>query len=181
MRYVSEDGEVIRVGLEIKSKQTTYAMTSGYSMRNGPKEGHVKQCICYSKMYDVDYYVILYVNGSRKAWNMTPEEFAKNPDIAAFGLYITEGMRAEVFDHFASIVEAAETGNPPKLDLDRWLFNDFKRTIARSLSEDELAELRRQVSALQRSGLPDWKKRGPAEALEFIEAVRAENQAKEAA
>lgn len=181
MRYVAEDGEALRVGLEIKSKQGTYAQTSGYSLRNGPKEDHVKQCVCYSQIYGVDYYIILYVNASKKGWNITPEEYEKNPDIAAFGLYITDDMRTEVLDHFASIVEAAETGNPPKLDLDKWVFNDFKRTIALSLSEDELAELRRQVSALQRSGLPDWKKRGPAEALEFIEAVRAENQAEEAA
>lgn len=49
----------LRVGLELKSKQTTYAVTSGYSTRNGPKDDHVKQAICYAIMYDVDYYVIL--------------------------------------------------------------------------------------------------------------------------
>ncbi|MEK4360857.1 hypothetical protein NYE48_28010 [Paenibacillus sp. FSL M7-1455] len=177
MRYVTDDGEMLRVGLEVKSKQGTYAQTSGYSMRNGPKEDHVKQCVCYSKMYNVDYYVIVYVNGSKKGWNMTPEEFEKNPDIAVFGLYITDEMRAEVLDHFASIVEAAETGNPPKLDLDKWVFNDFKRAISLSLSEDELAALRREVAAIQRSGLSDSKKREAAEALAFIEAVRNEKEA----
>ncbi|CAM2953813.1 hypothetical protein PASE110613_09315 [Paenibacillus sediminis] len=181
MRYVSEDGEVLRVGLEVKSKQTTFSMTSAYSTRNGPKEDHVKQCVCYSKMYCVDYYVILYVNASKKSWNMTADEFEKSPDIAAFGVYITDEMRDEVLDHFAGIVDAAETGNPPKLDLDKWLFNDFKRAIALSLSDDELVAIQREVTALQRSGLPDWKKRGPAEALEFILAVRSEDQAKEAA
>lgn len=174
MRYVTEDGEMLRVGLEVKSKQGTYAQTSGYSMRNGPKEDHVKQCVCYSKMYNVDYYVIVYVNGSKKGWNMTPEEFEKNPDIAVFGLYITDEMRAEVLDHFAGIVDAAERGTPPKLDLDKWVFNDFKRAISLSLSEDELAALRREVAAIQRSGLSDSKKREAAEALEFIERVRAE-------
>lgn len=181
MRYVAEDGEVLRVGLEVKSKQTTYAMTSGYSTRNGPKEDHVKQCVCYSIMYGtaaepIDYYVILYVNGSRKAWNMTPEEFAKNPDICAFGLHITEEMRTDILDHFAGIVDAADKGEPPTLDLDKWMFNDFKRTIALSLSADELAALQRKVSATQRSSLPEKTKRDYAEALAFIESVRAETK-----
>lgn len=172
MRYVSEDGEVLRVGLEVKSKQTTYAATSGYSMRNGAKEDHVKQCVCYSIMYDVDYYVILYVNGSRKAWEMTPEEFEKNPDIAVFGLHITDEMRDEVLDHFASIVAAAEAGKPPKLDIGKWTFNDFKRRIATTLTDEEIAEIERKVSAIQRSGLPDWKKRSAAGVLAEIMELR---------
>ncbi|MFK4304315.1 hypothetical protein ABH892_004455 [Paenibacillus sp. RC254] len=184
MLYVSEDGEIMRVGLEIKSKQTTYSMTSGFSARKGPKEDHVKQCICYSVMYDVDYYVILYVNGSKKSWNMTEDEFAKNPDILAFGLYITDEMRNDVLDHFAGIVHAAETGDAPALDLDKWLFNDFKRTIAVSLTEAEITKLERKVIALNHSSLPDWKKRGPSEALADIMRIRAEvteGQTKEAA
>lgn len=186
MEYVSADGEVLRVGLEIKSKQTTYSATSGYSTRNGPKEDHVKQCVCYSIMYGtaaqpVDYYVILYVNASKKGWNMSEEDIEKYPDIVAFGVHITDDMRREVLDYFAGIVKAANEGKPPALDLDKWTFNDFKRTVALSLSEEELQTLRRRVAALLRSSLPDHKKREPAAALEFIERVRAEEQAKEAA
>ena len=186
MRYVADDGYVIRVGLEIKSKQGTYSQTSGFQARKGPKEDHVKQCVCYSLMYGnavepIDYYVILYVNASKKAWNMAPEDFAKTPDILAFGLHITDEMRAEVLDHFAGIVDATKRGEAPELDLDRWTFSDFKRACALSLSADELASLQRKVGAVQRSSLPDGKKRDYAEALAFIEAVRAENDAKEAA
>ncbi|WP_235615913.1 hypothetical protein [Brevibacillus reuszeri] len=172
MRYVSEDGEVLRVGLEIKSKQTTSAMTSAYSKRNGPKEDHVKQCVCYSIMYDVDIYVIIYVNGAKKSWNMTEEDFAKNPDIAAYGVYITDDMRNEVLDHFADIVTAAETGNAPKLDIERWLFNDFKRAISKSLTADELVEIEREVSAIQRSRMPDFKKQYAARVLAEIMELR---------
>lgn len=186
MTYRADGGETLRVGLEIKSKQTTYSQTSEYSTRNGPKEDHVKQCVCYSIMYGtparpIDYYVILYVNASKKSWMMTPDEFAKNPDIAAFGLHITDEMRAEVLDHFVGIVAAAEAGEPPKLDVDKWVFNNFKTACALSLSADEIAEIERHVSALQRSSLPDWKKRGPAEALADIYRIRAEIQTKEAA
>ncbi|WP_339273794.1 hypothetical protein MKY59_21610 [Paenibacillus sp. FSL W8-0426] len=181
MRYVSEDGEVLRVGLEVKSKQTTYAKTSPYSMRNGPEEKHVKQCVCYSIMYDVDYYVILYVNGARKEWSISAEDYEKNPDIMAFGVYFTDEMREEVLDYFTTILDAVESGVPPLTDLDKWTFNDYKRTIALSLTGDEMDALRRKVAAIQRSGLPDWKKRGPAEALAEIERIRAEENAKGAA
>ena len=58
LEYVTQDGELIRVGLEVKSKQTTSARTSLHSMRE-PEEKHVKQCVAYSKMYEVDHYVIL--------------------------------------------------------------------------------------------------------------------------
>lgn len=172
--WIPELGREVRVGLEVKSKQTTYAKTSGYSMRNGPEEGHVKQCVSYSVMYDVDFYVILYVNGARKAWDMTPAEFEKNPDIAAFGLYITDEMREDLLGHFAGILDAADKGEPPATDLGKWRFNDFKRTIALSLSDEEIDALRRKVAAIQRSGLPEWQKRSPAEALADIERIRAE-------
>ena len=180
--YVPELGRTVRIGLEIKSKQTTYSQTSEYSTRNGPKEDHVKQCVCYSVMYNVDFYVILYVNASKKSWMMTEDEYAKNPDIAAFGLHITDEMRTEVLDHFANIVTSAETGNPPKLDVDKWTFNNFKTACALSLSVAELVEIERKVTALQRSSLPDWKKRGPAEALAEIYRIREEHEiVKEAA
>lgn len=179
LRYVTEDGEVLRVGLEIKSKQTTYAQTSDYSTRNGPKEDHVKQTVCYSLMYGteaapVDFYIILYVNASKKAWEMTEEDFRKNRDIKAFGVVVTPEMRTDVLDTFASVVDAASIGKAPKLDLDKWTFNGFKRACALSLTDDELVEIERQVAAIQRSGLPDWKKRGPTEAFEQIRKIRGE-------
>jgi hypothetical protein len=177
MRYVSEDGEVLRVGLEVKSKQTTAAQTSEYSTRNGPKEDHVKQCVCYSEMYGtaaepIDYYVILYVNGSKKSWMMTDEEYAKNPDIKAFGIEITDEMRRGVLDNFADIVNAAEKGEPPALDLGNWTFNGFKRACAASISDEEMTQLEREVAAMQRSGLPDFKKRQFAEAYEELKTLR---------
>jgi hypothetical protein len=181
MLYRTDDGEVLRVGLEVKSKQTTSAKTSEYSTRNGPDEKHVKQTVCYSQMYSVDYYVILYVNCAKKAWEMTAEDFAKTPDIKAYGLYITDEMRAEVFDGFADIVHAVNTKTPPPLDIENFTFNNFKRACALSLTEEEIAVIERKVSAINRSSLPDWKKRGPAEALAEIQRIRFEESAKEAA
>jgi len=182
MLYRSDAGEIIRVGLEIKSKQTTYSQTSEFSQRNGPKEDHVKQTVCYSLMYSenaapVDYYVILYVNASKKAWNMDAAEYAKNPDIAVHCIEITDEMRAAVLDNFADIVKAAETSSPPPLNLGKWTFNNYKRACANGLTVDELAALERQVAAVQRSGMKDYEKRQYAEALAEIHAIRAEGAA----
>ena len=172
MRYVSEDGESIRVGLEVKSKQSTYAKTSPYSMRNGAEDKHVKQCVCYSMMYDVDYYIVLYVNGARKGWFMSDEDFEKNPDIMAFGLYITDDMREEILDHFADIVRMADEGDAPNTDLERWTFNSFKQRIAKSLTDEEVDELRRREIRMNRSRLPDWQKAKITQAFEELKTLR---------
>jgi len=177
LRYVSEAGEIIRVGLEVKSKQGTYSKTSAYEHRNGPQEDHAQQTISYSVMYDkpgepIDYYVILYVNGSKKAWNMTPEEYEKNPDIAVHCIEITDEMRRAQMIHFASIVESVEKGTPPPLDLSKWTFNNLKQACATSLSDDEMAALERQVDVVKRSGLKDSQKQAYVSALGEIKQLR---------
>ena len=111
MEYVTGDGEILRVGLEIKSKQTTPARTSLHSMRE-PEEGHVKQCVSYSHMYGVDYFIIVYVNGAKKSWVLTEEEYKATPDIRAFGIEITQDDRNELFDKFAEITSATKLRAP---------------------------------------------------------------------
>lgn len=177
MRYTSVSGRTIRVGLEVKSKQTTAAKTSDFSTRNGPEEGHVKQCVCYSLMYGtdaepIDYYVILCVNAAKKAWDMTAEDYAKNPDIKAFCIEVTDDMRREVLDHFAGITRMVRMCEAPPLDLAEWAFNGYKRACALSLSAEEYEALERQVSAVQRSGLKDHEKRKYAEAFAEITKIR---------
>jgi len=179
MTYISEDGEAIRVGLEVKSKQTTAAATSEYSQRNGPKDDHVQQTVCYSLMYGtadapIDYYVILYVNAAKKSWGMTEEEYAKNPDIAVHCIEITDEMRARVLDRFASIVKAAATSEAPELNIEKWTFNNYKTACAVGISDEELTEIERQVSVMQRSSLKDFVKRQYASALADIKRLRGE-------
>ncbi|MDH5159859.1 hypothetical protein [Heyndrickxia oleronia] len=171
MEYATEDGEILRVGLEIKSKQSTPSKTSLYSMKEA-EEGHRKQCVAYSIMYDVDYFIILYVNASKKSWNLTEEEYAANPDIRAFGFEITDADRNELLDFFAEITRCVNAGTPPSLDLSRWTFNNFKTACAKSLTDDEFAILKAQVKRALKSSLPDWKKQAYYEAFEFIREVR---------
>jgi hypothetical protein len=171
MEYRTEDGEVLRVGLEIKSKQTTPAKTSLYSFKEA-EEGHRKQCVAYSIMYNVDYYIILYVNAAKKGWVLTDEEYEATPDIRAFGFEITDADRAELLDNFAEITQAINENNPPKMDLSRFTFNSFKTACALSLTDEELTQIKDQVRRVMKSGIPDWRKQGYYDALEFIREVR---------
>jgi hypothetical protein len=174
LEYVDEaTGEVKRIGLEIKSKQTSYSET-GFQRMKGPKDEHVKQVTCYGLMYDVDAYLIVYVNCSVKAWFMTDEEHEKAPDFRVFGVEITDEMKTGILDKFANVTRCVAEGVKPALDLESFRFNNFKRSCAESLDTEELAEIQSQVERMQRSSLPDWKKRGYVEALEFIENVRGE-------
>lgn len=172
MQYVNaETGEIIRVGLEIKSKQSTPAKTSLYSFKEA-EEGHRKQCVAYSIMYNVDYYIILYVNTAKKAWVMSDADYAATPDIRAFGFEITEADRVELLDSFAEISRCISEDTAPAIDLSRWTFNNFKTACALSLSDDEYDTLKAQVKRMMRSSLPDWKKHQYFDAIEFIREVR---------
>jgi hypothetical protein len=171
MQYVNEDGEIIRVGLEVKSKQTTPARTSLYSMKEA-ETGHRQQCVAYSVMFNVDYYIILYVNAAKKGWEMSDDEYESNPDIRAFGFEITDADRTELLDNFAEIMKSINRSTPPALDLSRWTFNNFKTACAKSLSDDEFAILKAQVKRAQRSGLPERKKQEYVDAFMFIQEAR---------
>lgn len=156
MTYRSDDGETIRVGLEVKSKQTTSARTSLYSMRD-PEAKHVRQCAMYGEMFDVDYFVIIYVNTSHKGWTITDEDYKKTPDIRAFGIYITEEMKAESFDKFVGVLEAVANNEPPTLDLNKWTFNGFKTAIAKEMPKEEFEKLQDYARRVAHSSLPPFE------------------------
>lgn len=176
LHYKNDDGEVLRVGLEIKSKQTTYAQTSYHSMQEA-KEDHVKQCVCYSIMYDVDFYIIVYVNTAKKGWFMNEEDIAKYPDIRAFGVYITNEMKNEVLDKFANVIVAVKEGKPPRLTLGKYTFNNFKNAIAPTLTDEEIADIDEQLERINASRMPQWKKKQFNEAVADIKERRAKGLA----
>src|SRR5690625_7085522 len=140
MQYISDDGEPIRVGIEIKSKQGTPARTSLYSMK-GPDEAHARQVVAYSEMYDCEYYVILYVNYAKQGWNMTEEQYAKTTDIRAFCQRVTAEDKAAVFDKASKVAKAVRENKPPKMDIDGWTFNGLKEATALSLTAEENEEI----------------------------------------
>src|SRR5699024_1787083 len=174
MEYITDDGEPIRVGIEIKSKQGTPARTSMYSMKN-PDSAHARQIVAYAEMYDCDYYVILYVNYAKQSWNMTDEQYAKTPDIRAFCAKITDEHKRTVFDKAVKVTRAVKAGNPPKMDIDGWAFNNFKRATAESLTDEEFEEIRQQAERARHSSMPAWKIESWARAVDEIEELRKES------
>lgn len=165
--YTDENGEQHRIGLEIKSKQTTAARTSLYTMRQ-PDEKHELQTIAYSIMYDVSAYIVLYVNTAHKAWSMTDEEFAATPDIRAFGIECTNVRKAQLIEELADIQRAINERKPPAVDITKWTFNGFKDAIAASITDAELTQIEARVAAAKRSNLRDAVKRQYTEAYEDL-------------
>lgn len=171
LEHITADGEVVRIGLEIKSRQTSYAETGKFRMKQVNPD-HYLQTVCYSEMYDLDYFFVIYVNSSKKAWNMTDEEREKSPDFRVFGFEITEDERNEIKAKFARVTRAAREGNAPKIELDSWGFNDYKEHLAKTMTDIEFEELSQQARRMQDSSLPDWQKRKYSEAVAFIAEVR---------
>lgn len=178
MTYTTDDGREVRVGLEIKSKSTTPARTSLYSMREA-EESHVKQAKAYSLMYGCDYYVILYVNVAKKSWFISEEDYRKSPDMRAFCLDTRNVDKLELLDMPAEVTKAVRENNPPKLDLEKWTFNNYKEACALDLSEEEFTEVMEICHKVSHSSMPDFKKRSYEEAAEFIKAVRSTSRSED--
>lgn len=135
-----DTGKEHRVGLEIKSKQTSAARTSLYSMKE-PDKKHVWQVKNYAMLHDLESYLIVYLNFSHKTWEYTSEDYTKTPDFRVFGIHITEDDKKDVTDRFWTAVEHAHAGTFPELDLSSWTFNDYKVACAKSLTLKELDRL----------------------------------------
>ena len=163
LEYISDDGEIIRVGLEVKSFQKGY---TDFKKHEKPKLDHELQTIVYSEMYNLDYYIILYHLTYGADWK---RDFSRNK---AYGKYITQDDRNELFDKFARVTKAKRTGVAPSLDLGSWNFNDYKTAIAEGFTDEEYVELKAQVKRIMKSNIPDWKKRQALDAWEFIADIR---------
>lgn len=133
----TETGE--KVILEVKSKQSTAAKTSLYSMRQA-EDKHVKQVVCYGEMYDAQKGIIVYVNGAKRGWFDDDETLAKTPDLRAFDVTITEDMRDEVFGHFANVSKIIDSDRMPVPDLREWTFSEYKDSITKRLTDQEFED-----------------------------------------
>lgn len=167
----TETGQVIKVGLEIKSKQTSYSQTGDFSMKQADPK-HKLQTVAYSIMYNVDFWIIVYVNGSKKSWNMSEEDFKKYPDVRAFGHYVTQDMKDKLLDKFDGIMDAVDKDTPPKLDLTKWTFNNYKKACALDLSQEEFVELIEEGIKITKSNLPAYVRNSVENAIVFIDNER---------
>lgn len=161
--YITDDGEIIRVGLEVKSFQKSY---TDFKKQADPKVDHELQTHVYNEMYDLDYTIVLYHLTYGAEWE---RDFSRNK---IYGRYIPREARVELLDKFARVTKAWRTKTPPAIDLDGWKYNDFKTVIAKDFTDEEFEILKAQVRRAQRSNLPAWKKQQYYEAFEFIKEAR---------
>lgn len=163
LEYTTDEGEVLRVGLEVKSFQKSY---TDFKKFIKPKEDHVLQTHVYNEMYDLDYTIVLYFLTYGADWK---RDFSR---IKTFGRYFPKEARVPLLDKFARVTEAWRTKTPPSIDFDGWNFNDYKTKIAEDVTDEEFEEVKETVRRYLKSGLPEWKKRQAHEAYEFIKSVR---------
>src|SRR5690625_3353519 len=171
MEYITDDGEKIRVGLEIKSKQTTPARTSLHSMRQADSS-HARQIVAYSHMFDCEYYVILYGNYAKKGWFMSAEDYEKTPDIRAFCARVTDVHKWAVVQKQADVTRAVRERNAPKLDIVGWTCNKFKQACANELEEEEMDERGMQAEQAKKSNLKPYEIANIVRAVNEIEELR---------
>lgn len=171
MIYETDDGQKLRIGLEIKSKQTTAAKTSQYSLQQA-EEKHVEQVTAYSIMFDLDFYLIIYVNTAHKSWSMTPEDFESTPDMRVFGIECTKERKNALLDRLAYVQDCINKRIMPEMDLYKWTFNSFKTQCALSMTEEELAAAEEEARRLKKSRAPAYVKNGFIAALAEIKEIR---------
>jgi hypothetical protein len=163
LHYVTDDGEIIRVGLEVKSFQKNY---TDFKKQETPKRDHELQTHVYNEMYGLDYTIVLYHLTYGADWE---RDFSRNK---AYGRYFPKEARIPLLDKYAKVTKAWRTKQAPPVDLDGWKYNDYKTAIASSLTDEEYDEIKSQVRAMMKSGLPSWKKNQWYDALQFIQEVR---------
>lgn len=173
MIYTDDDGNKLRVGLEIKSKQTTAAKTSRFSMREA-EEKHVEQCMAYAEMYNCHFYLIVYVNTSHKSWGIDEEEFQKSPDLRVFGVECTREKKDALLTKLAWVQNCINIGKMPPFDIEKWTFNGFKTATALSLTDFDMEELEAEGKRLKTSRAPAFIKSNFREALLEIKRIRKE-------
>lgn len=162
----------VRVGIEIKSKQTTSAKTSKHSMRTA-EEGHIAQSIAYSVMYDVDYYLIVYVNLSKKSWEYTEEDYEKSPDLRVFGYHFDDKTKSMVLDYLSNLLVMFQNDDIPTLDITSWTFNNYKIQCAINLTDEQLQDIVDEVELVENDKYtPQYKKRNYRKVLDDITFIR---------
>lgn len=149
--------EETRIGFEVKSKQSSYSATGHYSMKSA-NDKHIKQITNYAMLNELDHYMIVYLNAAHQAWNIKPENYAKYPDVRVFGIDVTQEMKDGVIENFFFVAESARDNVLPPLELDNWMFNDYKTACAKSLSYEELEVLEDIATPKQEWIIEDIKK-----------------------
>lgn len=173
LKDVCTVSEKVRIGFEVKSKQTTNASTGTFRMKTY-EEKHRQQILTYALMYDLDYYIIWYQNCSKKAWSMTEEEKIKYPDCRAFGIYISPEDKKNHKEYLKGLWKLGESRTPkPKLNPLKWTFNSHKISAIVNMTDTEFEELERECSQIENSKeYTTFEKKSAYQCIEEIRQAR---------
>lgn len=165
LKYVTEDGETINVGLEVKSEQANW---SKFKAMDEPKPQHIPQGVAYSEMYKLDYILYVYMLSYGRAWK---EDFTR---IKAYGVHVSDTDREDLKDRCSQAVmqSKGEVEAPEFTDLDDWIFNDYKTQIATEMTDDRFDKLKAFARRSQDSSLPAYVRRNHQEAIDEITEIR---------
>jgi hypothetical protein len=111
-----------RVGFEFKTKSTTIASVGGYKMKDA-QEGHKTQTICYSLLFDVDEFLIMYESLAKDNWGKGEEA---RSDIRTFYNKVTPQQKKEMLDKFALVAKAVKDEKIPAGEYGKCLFCEYK-------------------------------------------------------
>lgn len=110
------------IGFEFKTKSSTIGQVGHYKMKDA-QEDHKLQCVAYSLLFGLDDYILMYESVAKDGWMKGADA---KPDMRAFHVHVTEEMRKDLLDKFASVVESVETDTPPDHEPDKCFFSPYK-------------------------------------------------------
>jgi len=171
---LGRDYKGLRIGFEVKSKQTTNASTGTYKMK-GAEAKHIQQIKTYALMYDLDYYFILYQNCSKKGWAQDEETKTKYPDVRVFGVYFSPEDKKSHMEYLKNIWRLKDTEDKPPLNPLNWTFNSHKISVIANMTTEEYEALMDEVSRIDFS--KEYTKFEKDSAWKCLEEIR---QAREA-
>src|SRR5699024_7859203 len=105
-------------------------------------------------------------------WNADEETLEKNPDLRAFDVNVTDGMKKAILNKVSDITRRARENDPPLADLTSWMFNDDKTNIGETLIDDDVAKLEQTARTVKKSSQQAWVKRQVEIALADIKRRR---------
>ncbi|OAA90887.1 hypothetical protein [Clostridium ljungdahlii] len=92
------------IGFEFKTKTNSVAQVGNYKMKE-PALYHKQQCVCYSLLFGMDEFVLMYEAVAKDGWNKNGEA---RTDIRTFYYKVDEKDRTLLLDKYAQVVKDFE-------------------------------------------------------------------------
>src|SRR5699024_663143 len=106
--------------------------------------------------------------------NVTGVQTCALPILRAFCYRITDEDRYELLANLADIQRSIDENRPPKMDVAKWTFNNYKQATVESLTEEDIRHIRKVRDRVSSSNMPQFRKNQIAGAADEIEYMYEE-------